>query len=110
MELMAAIKALEALTRPCVVRLSTDSRYLQQGITAWLPNWKRRNWRTADKRPVKNRDLWQRLEAAMARHQVNWLWVKGHAGHRENEMADALAGQGLEQALEGRRTGEHGDA
>lgn len=95
MELMAAIQALEALTRPVRIRLTTDSRYLMQGITEWLPGWKARGWRTADKKPVKNVDLWQRLEAAMAPHKVEWRWVRGHAGHPENERADALARTGL---------------
>jgi len=91
MELMAAIAGLEALKRPCRVRLYTDSQYLRQGITEWLPAWKARGWRTAEKKPVKNVDLWQRLEAAGAPHEIEWLWVKGHAGHPENERADALA-------------------
>ena len=91
MELMAAIAALEALTRPCRVRLHTDSRYVRDGITAWIHDWKRRNWRTADKKPVKNLDLWQRLAAALEPHQVEFIWVRGHAGHPENERADALA-------------------
>jgi ribonuclease HI len=99
MELMAAIKALESLTRPSVVRLHTDSSYLRNGITAWLPKWKRNDWRTADKKPVKNADLWRRLEAAVERHQVTWLWVKGHAGHPGNERADALANQGMREAI-----------
>jgi ribonuclease HI len=98
MELMAAIRALEALTRPVTVRLHTDSTYLRNGITSWLPNWKRNGWRTADKQPVKNADLWQRLEAAVERHTVQWLWVKGHAGHPENERADALANRGMAEA------------
>ena len=98
MELMAAIQALEALTRPAVVRLHTDSSYLRNGITAWLPNWKRNGWRTADKKPVKNADLWQRLDAAAAKHQIQWLWVKGHAGDPGNERADALANQGMREA------------
>ena len=98
MELMAAIAALEALKRPSRVRLTTDSTYVKNGITQWLPNWKRRNWRTAGKKPVKNADLWRRLEAAMAPHQVEWAWVKGHAGHPDNERADALARQGVELA------------
>lgn len=97
MELMAAIAALEALKRPSQVRLTTDSTYVKNGITQWLPNWKRRNWRTADKKPVKNVDLWQRLEAAVAQHQVEWAWVKGHAGHPDNERADELARQGIDQ-------------
>ncbi|HTV90879.1 MAG TPA: ribonuclease HI [Stellaceae bacterium] len=91
MELMAAIAGLEALKRPCRVKLYTDSQYLRDGITRWLPAWKSRGWRTADKKPVKNRDLWQRLEAAAAPHAVEWRWVRGHAGHPENERADALA-------------------
>ena len=91
MELMAAIAGLEALQRPCPVDLYTDSKYLKDGITLWLPGWKARGWRTADKKPVKNIDLWQRLEAAAAPHEVRWHWVKGHAGHPENERADALA-------------------
>lgn len=91
MELMAAIMALEALQRPCRVHLTTDSQYVRQGITEWMANWKRRGWRTAGKSPVKNVDLWQRLEAAAARHEVSWHWVKGHSGHPENELADELA-------------------
>ena len=95
MELMAAIRALEALKRPMRVRLTTDSQYLKQGITAWLPSWKARGWRTADRKPVKNQDLWQRLETALSPHHVEWRWVRGHAGHPENERADALARQGI---------------
>jgi ribonuclease HI len=91
MELMAAIAGLEALTRPCRVRVYSDSQYLRNGITQWIQSWKGRGWRTADKKPVKNIDLWQRLEAAAARHEVDWVWVRGHAGHPENERADALA-------------------
>jgi ribonuclease HI len=91
MELMAAIQALETLKRPCQVRLHTDSQYLRTGITAWIHQWKRNGWRTADRKPVKNADLWQRLDAAIARHEIEWLWVRGHAGHPENERADALA-------------------
>jgi ribonuclease HI len=91
MEMMAAIAALEALTRPSTVHLTTDSVYLRDGITKWIHGWKRNGWRTADKKPVKNVDLWQRLETALARHRVAWHWVKGHAGHPENERADALA-------------------
>ena len=100
MELMAAIAALEALTRPSVVRLHTDSVYLRNGITAWLPKWKANGWRTADKKPVKNVDLWQRLDTAVQRHQVQWLWVKGHAGDPGNERADALANEGMRAAIE----------
>jgi ribonuclease HI len=98
MELMAAIAALEALTRPSVVRLHTDSVYLRSGITSWLQKWKLNGWRTSDKKPVKNADLWQRLDAATQRHQVQWLWVKGHAGDPGNERADALANKGMRQA------------
>jgi ribonuclease HI len=98
MELMAAIQALESLTRPTTVRLHTDSTYVRNGITKWLPNWKRNGWRTADKKPVKNADLWQRLETAVQRHQVQWLWVKGHAGNEGNELADALANRGMREA------------
>ncbi|MYE01704.1 MAG: ribonuclease HI, partial [Alphaproteobacteria bacterium] len=89
MELMAAIAGLEALTRPCSVRLTTDSRYVMDGIGSWLPAWKRNGWRTAARKPVKNIDLWQRLDTATARHEVEWLWVRGHAGHAENERVDA---------------------
>lgn len=91
MELSAAIAALEALSRPMRVRLYTDSEYVRQGITQWLDGWKRRGWLTADKKPVKNQDLWERLDAARLRHQVEWRWLKGHAGHAENERADRLA-------------------
>jgi ribonuclease HI len=99
MELMAAIRALEALTRPSVVVLHTDSSYLRNGILSWLPNWKRNGWRTADKKPVKNADLWQRLEAAIHQHEVQWLWVKGHAGDPGNERADQLANLGVREAM-----------
>ncbi|WP_034996198.1 ribonuclease HI [Beijerinckia mobilis] len=95
MELTAAIRALEALTRPCVVDLYTDSNYVRGGITGWLAGWKRNNWRTADKKPVKNVELWQELDAAAARHDVTWHWVKGHAGDPLNERADALAREGM---------------
>ncbi len=91
MEIMAAIAALEALKRPCTVDLHTDSQYLRQGITEWIAGWKARGWRTADKKPVKNEDLWKRLDLARARHDVRWHWVKGHAGHPLNERADGLA-------------------
>jgi len=91
MELMAAIAGLEALKRPCQVKLYTDSQYVLGGITQWVAGWKLRNWRTADKKPVKNVDLWQRLDTAAAPHRIEWVWVKGHAGHPENERADALA-------------------
>ena len=95
MELMAAIAALEALKRPCRVRLHTDSIYLRDGITRWITNWRRNGWMTADRKPVKNADLWQRLETAMAPHRIEWAWVRGHAGHAENERADELARQAL---------------
>jgi len=95
MEMTAAIRALGALKRPCKVELHTDSQYLRQGITEWMAGWKTRGWRTADKKPVKNEDLWRELDAARARHDVSWRWVKGHAGHPLNERADALARQGL---------------
>ncbi len=91
MELMAAISALEALKRPCTVHLFTDSRYVIDGVTKWLRPWKARGWKTADRKPVKNVDLWQRLEAAMAPHKVDWEWVRGHSGHAENERVDVLA-------------------
>ena len=91
MEMMAAIMALEALKRPMRVRLHTDSLYLRDGITRWIHSWKRNGWRTADKKPVKNADLWQRLEEALKQHEVSFEWVRGHAGHPENERADALA-------------------
>lgn len=95
MELMAAIKALESLTRPCKVILVTDSKYVQQGITEWIHGWRKKNWLTAAKKPVKNQALWQTLDAACQRHEVTWRWVKGHAGHAENEIADQLARQGI---------------
>ena len=95
MELMAAISALEALTRPSDVELHTDSQYVRNGIMRWLAGWKRNGWRTADKKPVKNEDLWRRLDDAAARHTVDWRWVKGHAGHPMNERADRLAREGL---------------
>jgi len=99
MELTAAIRALEALKRPCRVALYTDSTYVRDGITKWLPAWRARGWRTADRKPVKNQDLWTELAALAERHDVEWHWVRGHAGHPENERADALANLGLEQAL-----------
>ena len=95
MELMGAISALEALKKPCVVDLHTDSQYMRDGIMKWIKNWKRNGWRTADKKPVKNIDLWQRLEAALERHQVRWHWVRGHAGDAMNERADQLARDGI---------------
>lgn len=95
MEMTAAIMALETLKRPCRVALYTDSTYVRDGITKWLPGWKQRGWKTAAKKPVKNVDLWQRLEAAAERHDVDWHWVRGHQGHPENERADELARQGM---------------
>ncbi|MBK6762204.1 MAG: ribonuclease HI [Micrococcales bacterium] len=101
MELMAAISALESLTRPAEVVITTDSTYVLKGITEWLPNWKRRNWQTASKQPVKNVDLWQRLDEAVSRHTVTWEWVKGHNGHPENERADELARRGIADIRQG---------
>ena len=95
MELMAAIRALEALKRPSRVKLYTDSIYVMKGISQWIHDWKKRGWKTADKKPVKNEDLWRQLEAVAGKHEVEWHWVKGHAGHPENERADALANKGI---------------
>ena len=97
MELIAAIRGLEALKRPCRVRLYTDSNYLREGVTKWIHGWKKNGWRTADKKPVKNIDLWQRLDAARTPHEVDWIWVKGHSGHPENERADQLARREIEK-------------
>ena len=102
MELMAAIAGLEALPGPRSVRLTTDSRYVMDGIRSWLPAWKRNGWRTAAKKPVKNIDLWQRLDTAAARHDIEWVWVRGHAGHEENERVDALARRQAGREGEGR--------
>jgi ribonuclease HI len=99
MELTAAIRALESLTRPSQVCVVTDSVYVAKGISEWLPNWIKRGWKTAAKEPVKNVDLWQRLDAARSAHQVEWQWVKGHAGHAENERADRLANRGVDEIL-----------
>ncbi len=99
MEMMAAIQALETLTRPCRVELLTDSQYVKQGITTWLAGWKRRNWRTANGQPVKNQDLWERLDALVRKHEVEWFWVRGHTGHAENERADGLANRGIDEML-----------
>ena len=99
MELMAAIQALEALNKPCKVELHTDSQYVRTGITEWLRGWKARGWKTADKKPVKNDDLWKRLDEARTRHEVDWRWVKGHNGHEFNERADALARKGMLELL-----------
>jgi ribonuclease HI len=95
MELMAVIKALESLNRPCRVRVTTDSQYVRNGITSWLANWKARGWKTASRTPVKNKDLWQALDRAVSRHQVEWEWVRGHSGHSENELADQLANRAV---------------
>jgi len=97
MELMAAIQALEALKRPCRVRMITDSEYVMKGVTEWMPGWKRRGWKTSARKPVRNLDLWQRLEAALVRHDVEWEWVRGHAGHDGNERADELANRAIDQ-------------
>lgn len=99
MELTAAIKALEALKRPCEVHLYTDSQYLRQGMTEWLSQWKKNGWRNSKKEPVKNADLWQQLDTLATQHQIRWHWVKGHAGHPENELADALANQAIDELL-----------
>jgi ribonuclease HI len=107
MELMAAIEGLQALTRPCSVAVYTDSEYLRKGIGEWLPKWKASGWRTAARKPVKNEDLWRRLEEAAARHEVQWHWVKGHSGHAENERADALANRGLDDVLVAARAPAH---
>jgi ribonuclease HI len=96
MELMAAISALESLAHRAAIDLYTDSQYLRDGISKWMSNWKKNGWRTADKKPVKNLDLWQRLDAAASRHEVNWHWLQGHVGHEENERADALAREGMQ--------------
>jgi len=97
MEMMAVIEALEALTRPCEVDLTTDSQYVRKGVTEWMPNWKRRGWKTADKKPVKNAELWRRIDELAQRHQVRWHWVRGHTGHPENERADALANRAIDE-------------
>ena len=99
MELMAAIQALENLKRECKVILTTDSEYVRKGITEWIANWKKRGWKTAAKQPVKNKDLWQRLDKAATEHQVEWHWVRGHTGHPENERADELANKGIDELL-----------
>ena len=99
MELMAAITGLEALKRPCKVKLHTDSKYVLDGITKWINGWKKRGWKTAGKQPVKNIELWQRLDAATVRHDITWIWVKGHAGDEGNERADELANRGIDEML-----------
>lgn len=103
MELTAAIEGLKALREPCRVELTTDSVYVRSGITTWLEDWKRRNWKTAGRKPVKNVDLWQALDEQNQRHEVTWHWVKGHSGHRENELADELANRGIDELAGGTR-------
>ncbi len=97
MELTAVIKGLEALTKSCRIKITTDSKYVLQGVTEWMPNWKKRNWRTANKKPVLNVELWQQLDELVAQHEIEWDWVKGHSGHPENELADQLANQGVDE-------------
>ncbi len=99
MELMAAIVGLESLNEPCRVSLTTDSRYVMDGITDWIEGWRKRGWKTAAKKPVKNEDLWRRLDKACEQHEINWQWIKGHSGHRENELADTLANKGVDKLL-----------
>ena len=101
MELTAVIRALEALKRHCKARIHTDSQYVQKGITLWIHAWKKRGWRTADKKPVKNIDLWQQLDELAQRHDIEWIWVRGHSGHDGNERADALANKGVENVVRG---------
>lgn len=103
MELQAAIAALDALKRPCRVAVTTDSQYVRKGITEWIHNWKKRGWKTADGKPVKNADLWQLLDVQAARHRVDWHWVRGHTGHPENELADQLANRGIDELGIGRQ-------
>lgn len=97
MELTAAIQALEILKKPCHVILTTDSNYVKNGITHWIENWKKRGWKTSDKKPVKNKELWQRLDQAASHHHIDWRWIKGHAGHEGNELADMLANRGIDE-------------
>lgn len=99
MELTAAIKALESVNTACHIDITTDSQYLRKGITEWLTGWKRKNWQTANKAPVKNQDLWQQLDAATQQHDITWHWVKGHSGHKENDLVDALANKGIDELL-----------
>ncbi|WP_373017741.1 ribonuclease HI [Thiomicrorhabdus sp.] len=99
MELMAAIQAFEALTRPCHVKMTTDSQYVKNGITQWMDNWKKKGWKTAANKPVKNQELWQRLDKALDGHKVEWFWVKGHSGHPENERVDELANEAIDELL-----------
>lgn len=97
MELQAAISALESLSRSCQVKLVTDSRYLMDGVQSWLPNWKKRGWKTASKKPVKNEDLWRKLDVLTSQHEIDWQWVKGHSGHVENELVDRLANDAIDE-------------
>ena len=97
MELTAVIRGLEALKKPCRVKITTDSKYVLSGITEWMTNWKKRNWRTANKKPVLNMELWQQLDSLVGQHEIEWEWVKGHSGHPENELADQLANQGIDE-------------
>ena len=99
MELLAAIEGLTALNRQCQVTVFTDSKYVQKGITEWIINWRKKNWKTANKKPVKNVDLWQRLDQIVSQHEVSWQWVKGHSGHPENDRADALANKGIDEMI-----------
>ena len=99
MELMAVIMGLEALKKPCRVVITTDSKYVLSGITEWMPNWKKRNWKTASKKPVLNAELWRRLDALASQHEISWQWVKGHSGHPENEIADQLANRGIDELI-----------
>ena len=99
MELTAVIEALKALTRPCKVAITTDSQYVKNGMTSWIINWKKNGWRGSNKKPVKNQELWQALDKEVSRHDVSWHWVKGHSGHRENEMADQLANEAIDKML-----------
>ena len=109
MELLAVIRALEALTQPCEIRLHTDSQYVQKGISEWIHSWKKRNWRTADKKPVKNDDLWKELDQLSQRHTIEWLWVRGHSGHDGNEQADKLANRGVQSVMENSVLAGEGD-
>ena len=97
MELQAAISALESLSQPCKIQLTTDSRYVMDGIQQWMPNWKKRGWKTANKKPVKNEDLWRKLDELVSAHEIDWHWVKGHSGHRENEIVDQLANDAIDE-------------
>lgn len=101
MELIAVISGLHSLTKSCHVRITTDSKYVLQGVTTWMPQWKKRAWKTADRKDVKNRDLWEKLDAALQGHTVEWEWVRGHQGHEENERADRLANRGIDELLKG---------